>query len=51
MYITQFVLIKYETKIVKGIIIGIFQDDLEIKLEDESIVKRKFWEVRKINEK
>jgi len=51
MYITQWVLLKYETKLIKGVIISIFQDDLEIKLENESIIKRKFWEVRKINEK
>jgi hypothetical protein len=39
-------LVKHEGKIVKGIVISFFQDDLDIKLEDETIIRRKFWEVR-----
>ena len=46
MHIGKWLLIKHEQKILKGIVIKIFEEDLEIKLEDETIVRRKFWEVR-----
>ena len=46
MYIGKWLLIKYEGKVVKGIVTQIFQEDLHIRLEDNTIVRRKFWEVR-----
>ena len=48
MHIGKWLLIKHEGKIIKGVVIRIFPEDLDIKLEDETIVRRKFWEVRAI---
>lgn len=48
MHIGKYLLIKHENKIVKGIVIKIFEEDLDIELEDKTIVRRKFWEVRSI---
>lgn len=51
MYIGKWLLSKYEGKLVKGIVIKIFQEDLDIRLEDDTIIRKKFWEVRIIDEK
>jgi hypothetical protein len=51
MYISKWLLVKHEGKILKGIVIKIYNEDLDIQLEDETIIRRKFWEVRKIDEK
>jgi len=48
MHIGKWLLVKYDNKLLKGIVIKIYEDDLDIKLEDETIVSRKFWEVRNI---
>jgi len=48
MYIGKLLLVKHEGKILKGIVIQIFQEDLDIKLENNEIIRRKFWEVRQI---
>jgi len=47
LYLGQRVLIKYEGKIVEGNVSQIFSEDLEIKLENNIKVFRKFWEIRK----
>ena len=46
MHIGKWVLLKYNGKIVKGIVTHFSQEDLEIEIEDKSIIQRKFWEVR-----
>ena len=51
MNIGKWLLVKHEGKIIKGIVIEIFQEDLKIKLEGGITIIRKFWEVRKIDEK
>ena len=46
------VLIKHNEKVVEGNVEKILQEDLHIKLEDGTIVMRKYWQIRKIkNEK
>jgi hypothetical protein len=51
MYIGQKILLKHENKLQEGIIENVLFEDLEIKLENGEIIQKKFWEVRKINEK
>lgn len=46
MHIGKWLLIKHEGKIIKGTVIQIFEEDLDIKLEDNTVVRRKYWEVR-----
>jgi hypothetical protein len=46
MHIGKWLLVKHEDKIITGIVIKFFQDDLDIKLDDGTIIRRKFWEVR-----
>jgi hypothetical protein len=48
MQIDKWLLIKHENEIKKGIVVKILGDDLEIKLEDGIIIRRKFWEVRNV---
>jgi hypothetical protein len=50
MHIGKWLLIRHEGKIVKGIVIKIFSEDLEIEIESGITVMRKFWEVRKFDE-
>jgi len=51
MHIGKWLLVKHEGKIQKGIVKIIYPEDLDIELEDGTIIRRKFWEVRKIDEK
>jgi len=51
MYIGKYLLTKHENKIVKGIVVKIFEEDLDIRLDNDIIIRRKFWEVRKLDEK
>jgi len=51
MHIGKWLLVKENEQIQKGRVINFLNEDLEIKLEDGTIVRRKFWEVRKIDEK
>ena len=48
MYIGRRLLVKHEGKIQEGIVTKIYNEDLDIRLEDETIISRKFWEVRSI---
>ena len=48
MHIGKWLLVKYEGQIKKGIVIKIFDEDLDIRLEDNTIIRRKFWEVRNV---
>jgi len=51
MHIGKWLLVKYEGKLFKGIVIKIHSEDLDIKLDNGDIIRRKFWEVRIIDEK
>jgi len=51
MYIGKWLLVKDSGQIKKGIVIDFSQEDLKIKLGDDTIINRKYWEVRKIDEK
>ena len=48
MHIGKWLLVKHEDKIFKGIVVKINTEDLDIKLENGDIIRRKFWEVRSI---
>ena len=48
MHIDKWLLIKHEGKVIKGMVVKILSEDLDIKLEDGTIIRRKFWEVRNI---
>jgi len=51
MYIGQRLLVKHDGVLQEGNVEQIFQEDLEIKLDSNAIIMRKFWEVRRIDEK
>jgi hypothetical protein len=52
MRIGQILLAKHEGNLVQGIVIEIYAEEIDIKLDNEIIIRRKFWEVRKpLNEK
>jgi hypothetical protein len=46
MQIGRWLLVKHEDKILRGMVIKIYSEDLDIRLEDDTIIRRKFWEVR-----
>jgi len=46
MHIGKWLLVRHEGKVLKGIVTNIFQEDLDIRLDDNTIIRRKFWEVR-----
>ena len=48
MHIGKYLLIKNEGKIQEGIVEQIFEEDLQIRLKDGTLIMRKFWEVRGI---
>lgn len=48
MYIGQSVYVKHENKLKIGIIELIFVEDLEIRLENNTTIRRKFWEIARI---
>jgi len=50
MYIGNWLLVRYKNEVKKGFVIEIHENDLTIKLDDNTIIKRKFWEVRKYDE-
>jgi membrane protease subunit (stomatin/prohibitin family) len=51
MHIGFRLLIKHEGKVQEGSVIKIYEEDLDIRLDSGEIVRRKFWEVRKPDEK
>jgi hypothetical protein len=51
MHLGKWLLVKHEGQIKKGIVQKIYSEDLDIQLEDGTVIRRKFWEVRTINEK
>lgn len=44
-------LIKHEGKVTEGIVMKLYEETIEIKIGNNELVIRKFWEVRKIDEK
>lgn len=46
MQIGKWLLVKHEGRIQRGIVVKIYSEDLGIRLEDDTIIRRKFWEVR-----
>jgi hypothetical protein len=46
MHIGKWLLVKHNGQIIKGIVTHFSQEDLEIELEDKTIIQRKYWEVR-----
>jgi len=51
MYIGQLILVKHNNLVQEGNIEQILAEDLEIKLLDGTLIKRKFWEIHKIEKK
>lgn len=51
MYLGKRVLVRQDGILQEGNVTQIFDEDLEIKLENGQIIKRKYWEVGKIDEK
>lgn len=49
MQINKWLLVKHDGKIQEGKVIKIYYEDLDIQLKNGEIIRRKFWEVRKIN--
>ncbi len=50
MYIGKTVLIKHNGTVQEGIVEEIFPEDLDIRLENGELIRRKFWEVRVISD-
>lgn len=48
MHIGKWLLVKHEGQVKKGIVTQIYPEDLDIKLEDGTIIRRKFWEVHNV---
>jgi len=48
MYIGKSVLVKHKGIVQEGKVETIFEEDLDIKLLDGTLIRRKFWEIRKI---
>ena len=48
MHVGKWLYVKYEGKIREGTVIKIYSEDLDIRLEDNTIITRKYWEVRSI---
>lgn len=49
MNIGQPVFLRHEGELYRGIVIKVFDEDLKIELKNGTILFRKFWEIRKIN--
>ena len=48
MYIGKSVLVKHNGELIEGIVEIIYEEDLNIRLENGELIKRKFWEIGKI---
>jgi len=48
MYIGKKLLVKHNDKIQEGIVENFYEEDLDIRLDDGEIIRRKFWEVRSL---
>jgi hypothetical protein len=43
--------VKHNGRIMKGIVTKIYDEDLDIRLDNGEVIRRKFWEVRNYYEK
>lgn len=46
MHIGKWLLVKHEGNILRGIVVQFFPEDLDIRLDNGIIIRRKYWEVR-----
>ena len=51
MHVGKWLLVKHEGLIQRGIVEQFFMEDLDIRLDNGELIRRKYWEVRKIDEK
>lgn len=49
MYIGKLILVKHDGVIQEGKVENIYPEDLDIRLENGDLIRRKFWEIRKID--
>ena len=45
------VLVKHNESVVEGIVQEVFSEDLEIRLDNGELIRRKYWEIRAIPKK
>lgn len=45
------VLVKHNEVVVEGIVQKIFSEDLEIRLDNGELIRRKYWEIRVVPKK
>jgi hypothetical protein len=50
MYLGKRVIVKHQNKLQEGSVEQIFDEDLHIKLDNNEIITRKYWEVGKIKD-
>jgi hypothetical protein len=50
MYIGKRVLVKHQEQIQEGIVKNFWEEDVEIQLADDTVITRKYWEIRKIDD-
>ena len=48
MRINQSILVKHNGIVQEGKVIKVFEEDLDIELKNGEIIRRKMWEIRKI---
>ena len=51
MHIGKRVLVKHADAVQEGSVINIYPEDLDILLENGETIRRKYWEVRKVEKK
>jgi hypothetical protein len=51
MHIGKRLLVRHKGKVQEGIVENISGDDLDIRLDNGELIRKKFWEVRRIDEK
>lgn len=51
MYIGKSVLVKHEGKVQEGIVEVVYDEDLDIRLLDGTLIKKKWWEIRRVETK
>jgi hypothetical protein len=51
MNIGKAVLVKHNEVVVEGIVQEVFSEDLEIRLDNGELIRRKYWEIRVVPKK
>jgi hypothetical protein len=49
MHIGKRLIVKHDNKIQEGIVEEIYSEDLDIRLDNGELIRRKFWETRAIS--